>query len=104
LQSLDKVLLEKITDSQIVKKFPPPNFMEPKGSLSCLLRAPLAPIMNEIIQVETFILFLENSIEYCPPTCACVSKWFLSLRFPKENSVCTSPLPHSFHRPYPSNS
>jgi hypothetical protein len=35
--------------------------MEPVGSLSCLLRVPLAPIMNEIIQVQAFILFLEDS-------------------------------------------
>jgi hypothetical protein len=29
------------------------------------------------------------------------SKWFPSLRFPHQNPVCTSPLPHTCYMPYP---
>jgi hypothetical protein len=60
LHSLDRVLLDKLTDSQIVKKFPP-TVWNPRSHRFFFLRAPLAPIMKEIIQVQAFILLLEDS-------------------------------------------
>ena len=38
------------------------------------------------------------------PSVSVSSQWFLSLRFPHQNPVHTSPFPHTLHMPHPSHS
>ena len=81
-----RVLLDKLTPSQLVKKLPR-ILWNPKVNYriyKCLL--PI-PVLSQINPVHAPIPPPEE------PT------WSLSPRFPHQNHVCTSPLPHTFCLP-----
>jgi hypothetical protein len=99
LQSLDRILLEKLTDSQIVKNPPPP--MYGTRGLVVFIEGANCPDHEKYHPSPSLS---SASRRFNHLICAYVSKWFLSLRFPNENPVYTSPLPHSCHMPCPSNS
>jgi len=98
-----RVLLEKLTTSQLVKEFP--HFMEPKGSIPhlqvptiCLYPEPdqSSPCPHLPLSEDNFNIIVTSTPEY--------SKWSLSIRFPCQNPVYTSPLPHTSYIPRLHNS
>ena len=94
------VLLEKLTDSQLVKEFPAfhgtRRFITAFKSASHLSYpepeqfSPYFPISS--------ILILYSHIMLRP------FKWSVSIRYPHHNPVCTSPVPHTCCMPRPSHS
>ena len=99
----NRVLLEKLTGSQLVKKFP--TFMEPKGS-SLHLQVPATcpyaePDLSSPCPQSHFLKIHLNSILL---SMSGSFKWSLSLRFPHQNPEYTSLLPHACYMPCPSHS
>ena len=80
------VLLEKLTGSQLVKKFP--AFYRTRRFITAFSSA------------HHLSLSWARSIQFTP----CIPKWSPSFRFPHQNLVCTSPLPHTSYMPRPSHS
>ena len=95
------VLIEKLTCSQLVKKFPTfygtQRFITTFTS-SCHLSLSWA----SSIQSMTFH-FLKIQINIFLPSTPGSPKWFLSLRFPHQNPVCAPPLLHTSYMPHPSH-
>jgi hypothetical protein len=66
---------------------------------------PLVPILSKIDPAHvTTTHFMKNHFNIILLSMPGSSKWFHSLRFPHQNPVHTSPLPHSCYMPRPSNS
>ena len=87
-------VLEKLTFSQLVKKFP--AFYGTQSSLTHLQMPASCPYPEPDQHSPCrFILFLEDPFEYYPPSTPGSSKWFLYLTFPHHKPVYTSPLPHT---------
>ena len=53
------------------------------------------PIQNQINTVQTPSNFLKMHFNFILPSMPKFSKWSLSLRFPHQNPVCTSPVSHT---------
>jgi len=83
------VLLQKLTGSQPVKKFP--AFMEPEGSLPHS-------------QVPTTSHFLKIQLNIILPSTPGSPHWSLSLRFPHQDRIRPPLLPHTRYMPRPSHS
>ena len=88
-----RVLLGKRTGSQLVKKLP--AFGGTRRFITMFLRvtcpcpqpdqsSPCPPSPSLIIHLNIILLSMPGS-----------SMWFLSLRFPHQNPVCNTTLPHS---------
>ena len=82
---------------------------DPEGSLPHLQVCAACPYLSQINPVHTppphppshFLMIHRNIILPSKPGS---SKWSLSLRFPHQNPVYTSPLPHMCYIPRPSHS
>jgi hypothetical protein len=98
-----RVLLEKLTSSQPVKKLP--HFMEPEGSLPHS-QVPTTCPCPELDQSSPCPQphFLKIHLNIILPSMPGPLKWSLSLRFPHQNLVYTSPLLHMHYMPCPSHS
>ena len=88
-----RVLAEKLTSSQLVKKFP--TFMDQKfryGIHKCPLTV---PILSQIYPVyATKSHFLKTYLNTILAFTVGSFMWSLSLRFPHQNPVLTSSLPY----------
>ena len=88
-----RVLLEKLTSSQLVKF---PHCMEPEYSLPCP-QVPL-PILSQINPVHAPSSHsLKIHLKFILPSMPWSSKWSISLKFPHQNPVCTPALAHTCH-------
>ena len=58
---------------------------------------PPVPFLSQINPVHGFIPLLEYSFNIILSPISRSSKWSLSLRFPHQNQVYTSPVPHVRH-------
>ena len=98
-----RVLLEKLTASQLLKKFP--AFYGTRRFITALTRARrLSLFWATSTQSMPPSNFLKVCFNVILPSTPGSSKWFLSLRSPYQNTVCTAPLPQTCYMPRPSHS
>ena len=77
--------------------------MEPEGSLTPKYPPPV-PILSQLDPVHTpTSYFLKIDLNVIRPSTPWSPKWSPSLRFPHQNSVYASPLPHTRYMPIPSH-
>jgi len=97
-----RVLLEKLTDSgQEIPRI----LWNPKVHYRTHKCLPPVPILNQLHPVPTTPShFLKIDLNIILPPMSGSPQWSLSLRFPHQNPVHTSPLPHTRHMPCPSHS
>ena len=93
-----RILLEKLTGSQLVEKFP--SFC---GNRRFIARH-LSPSWASLTQSGTPSHFLKIHPNIILPSTPGSPQWSPSLRFPHQNPVHTSPLPHTRYMPSPSHS
>ena len=94
-----RVLLEKLTVPQLVKKFHS-ILWNPKVHYRIQKYPPPAPIMSQLDPVHTNTShFLEILLNVVLPSTPGSYKWSLSLRFPHQNPTYTFPLPHTCYMP-----
>ena len=99
-----RVLLEKLTDSQLVEKFP--AFYGTRRFITAFTSARhlslyWASSIQSMIPTSNFLKIHLNIIF---PSTPVSPKWSLSLRFPHQNSVYNCPLTHAWYMPRPSYS
>ena len=99
-----RVLLDKLTRSQLVKKFP--AFYGTRRFITAFTSAGhLSPSWTSSIQsMPPHPYFLKIHLKIIPPSTPRSSKWSLPLRFPHKNPVYASPLLHTCNMPRPSHS
>jgi len=94
-----RVLLEKLTSSQLVKKLPAcveseGSLQQSQDSVSFLSQInPWPP--SHLLKIHYNIIF---------PFTPASSRWSLSFRLPHQNPVCAAPLPHTCYMPCSSHS
>ena len=95
-----RVLLEKLTGLQLVKKFPAFYGSLPQSQVTatCHYPVPARSIPHPQIPLP------EDPSLYCLPSTPGSPQWSLSNRFPQQNPVYASPLPHTSYMPHPSHS
>ena len=65
---------------------------------------PPLPILSQLDPVQTLTShFLKVHLNIILPSTPGSPKWFLFHKFPHQNSVCASPLPHTRYMPRPSH-
>jgi hypothetical protein len=90
LSPCSRVLLEKLTDFQLVKKFP--AFYGTRRFITAFKRAHHL-FSAKSIQSMPSTHFLKTHYNTILPSTPRSPKWSLSLRFPNQNSVYACPLP-----------
>ena len=98
------VLLEKLTGSQLVKKFP--TFYESRRFITAFTSARHLSLSwaSSIKSLPPTFYFLKIHLNIILPSMSGSPKWSLTLRFPHQNPVYTSVLPHTRYMPRPSHS
>ena len=99
-----RVLLEKLTGLQLVKKFPA-FLWNPKVHYRTHKRPPPVPILGQPNPVHiptSHILEIHPNIIH--PSTPRFPQWSLSLRFPHQDPIRPSLLTHTRHMPSPSHS
>ena len=106
LSQWSRVLLEKTTGSQLVKKFPTYygtwRFITVFTSACHLSLSSARSIQS--MPPPTPIPLPEDPSSYYPPIYARVFQVVSFPHFPHQNPVCTSPLPSTYYMPHPSHS
>ena len=98
------VLLEKLTGSVTSQEIPR-ILWNPKVSHRTHKCPPPVSIRSQLHLVPTTPShFLKIHLNIILPSTSGSPQWSLSLRFPHQNPVHTSPLPHTRHMPRPSHS
>ena len=98
-----RVLLENLMGFQLFKKFP--AFYGTRRFITAFTSARhMSVSWATAIQSMSQFYFLKTHFNIILPTTLVSPKWSLFLRFPNQNPVYTSPLPHTFHMPRPSHS
>jgi len=76
----------------------------PKFHYHILKSSPPVPILSQLDPVHTPTSHSQKShLNIILPSMSGSPKWSLSLRFPHQNPVYTSPFPHTSYMPCPSN-
>jgi len=98
------VLLEKLTGSAASQESPR-ILWNPEFHHRTHKCPPPVPILSQLHPVPTTPShFLQTHLNIILPSTSGSPKWPLSLRFPHQNPVHTSPLRHTRHMPRPSHS
>ena len=99
-----RVLLEKLTGFAANQEIPR-ILCEPKVHHSTHKRPPPVPILSSLHPVPTTPShFLNIHLNIILPSTSWSPQWSLSLRFPHQNLVHTSPFLHTWHMSRPSQS
>ena len=99
-----RVLLEKLTDLQLVKKFPA-FLWNPKVLYCTHKRPPPVPVLGQPNPVHiptSHLLEIHHNIIH--PSTPRSPQWSLSLRFPHQDPIHPPLLTHTRHMPSPSHS
>ena len=100
-----RVLLEKLTGFAPTQEIPRILWKNPKVYHRTHKRPPPVPILSQLHPVPTTPShFLKIHLNIILPSMSWSPQWCLSLRFPHQNLVHTSPFLHTCHMPRPSHS
>ena len=104
LTPYSRILPQKLTGSQLVKRFP--SFYVTRSFITASTSARHLSLSwaSSIQPVHPTFHFLKIHLNIILPSAPGSSQWSISLRFPHQNPVRTSPLPHTRYMPGSSHS